>query len=54
MKVLKIITLLFFQSIFFIYASEEWTSLFDGKSTKGWQPRSEVVSFEAKGGEFTF
>ena len=51
MKVLKIITLLFFQSIFFIHASEEWISLFDGKSTKGWQPRSEVVSFEAKDGE---
>ncbi len=28
----------------------EWVDLFDGKSTKGWTPRSEVVRFEAKDG----
>ncbi|MEZ5301859.1 MAG: sulfatase-like hydrolase/transferase [Verrucomicrobiales bacterium] len=28
-----------------------WIDLFDGKTTAGWTPRSEVVSFEAKGGE---
>ena len=51
MNVFKIITLLFFHSILFVCASGEWIELFDGKSTKGWQPRSEVVSFEAKDGE---
>ncbi|MDB4731987.1 DUF1080 domain-containing protein [bacterium] len=29
----------------------EWVNLFDGKTTKGWEPREEVVSFEAKDGE---
>ena len=28
-----------------------WTSLFDGKSTKGWNPRAKVESFVAKNGE---
>ena len=31
--------------------SAEWTPLFDGKSTKGWTPREEVVRFEARDGE---
>ena len=51
MNVFKIITLFFFHSILFVCASGEWIELFDGKSTKGWQPRSEVVSFEAKDGD---
>ncbi len=29
----------------------EWTPLFDGKTTRGWTPRAEVVSFVAKDGE---
>lgn len=29
----------------------EWVELFDGKTTKGWEPREEVVRFEAKEGE---
>ena len=28
-----------------------WTPLFDGKSTKGWNPRAKVESFVVKGGE---
>ena len=28
-----------------------WTPLFDGKSTKGWNPRAKVESFVAKNGE---
>jgi len=28
----------------------EWIPLFDGKTTKGWTPRGEVVRFEAKNG----
>jgi len=28
-----------------------WTPLFDGKSTKGWNPRAKVESFVAKDGE---
>ena len=28
----------------------EWVDLFDGKSTKGWTPRSKVLRFEAKNG----
>ena len=28
-----------------------WTSLFDGKSTNGWNPRAKVESFVAKNGE---
>lgn len=28
-----------------------WTPLFDGKSTKGWNPRAKVESFLAKNGE---
>lgn len=31
--------------------SSEWTPLFDSKTTQGWTPRAEVVSFEAKKGE---
>jgi hypothetical protein len=31
--------------------SAEWTPLFDGKTTKGWTPREEVIRFEAKDGE---
>ena len=30
---------------------EEWTPLFDGKSTKGWTPRAKVESFQAVDGE---
>ena len=30
---------------------EEWTTLFDGKSTKGWTPRAKVESFQAVDGE---
>ena len=30
---------------------EEWTLLFDGKSTQGWTPRAKVESFVAKDGE---
>ncbi|MDP7009909.1 MAG: DUF1080 domain-containing protein [Verrucomicrobiota bacterium] len=30
---------------------EEWIPLFDGKSTKGWEPRAKVESFEAVNGE---
>ena len=30
---------------------EEWTLLFDGKSTHGWTPRAKVESFVAKDGE---
>lgn len=29
----------------------EWTPLFDGKSTKGWEPRAKVESFKAVNGE---
>lgn len=29
----------------------EWNPLFDGKSTKGWNPRAKVESFVAKDGE---
>jgi len=29
----------------------EWTPLFDGKSTKGWEPRAQVESFKAVGDE---
>jgi len=29
----------------------EWTPLFDGKSTKGWNPRAKVESFVVKDGE---
>ncbi len=29
----------------------EWTPLFDGKSTKGWNPRAKVESFVAKDGQ---
>lgn len=29
----------------------EWVNLFDGKTTKGWDPREEVIRFEAKDGE---
>ena len=29
----------------------EWTPLFDGKSTKGWEPRAKVESFKAVEGE---
>jgi len=29
----------------------DWTPLFDGVSTRGWTPRAEVESFEAKDGE---
>ena len=32
-------------------ADAEWIELFDGKTTEGWKPRSEVISFDAKGGE---
>ena len=32
-------------------ASAEWIELFDGKTTEGWKPRSEVISFDAKGGD---
>ncbi|MGC6427740.1 MAG: 3-keto-disaccharide hydrolase [Akkermansiaceae bacterium] len=32
-------------------AQAEWVVLFDGKTTKGWTPRAEVVNFEAKDGE---
>ena len=32
-------------------AGAEWIELFDGKTPKGWKPRSEVISFDAKGGE---
>ncbi len=28
-----------------------WTPLFDGKSTKGWNPRAKVESFVANDGE---
>ena len=28
----------------------EWVDLFDGKTTKGWTPRSKVLRFEAKNG----
>ncbi len=31
--------------------AEDWVDLFDGKTTKGWMPRAEVISFEAKNGE---
>ena len=30
---------------------EEWIPLFDGKSTKGWEPRAQVESFKAVEGE---
>ena len=29
----------------------KWTPLFDGKSTKGWEPRAQVESFKAVGDE---
>jgi len=29
----------------------DWTPLFDGRTTQGWTPRAEVVSFEARNGE---
>jgi hypothetical protein len=29
----------------------DWTSLFDGKSTKGWNPRAKVESFKAENNE---
>jgi hypothetical protein len=32
-------------------AEEKWTPLFDGKSTKGWEPRAKVDSFKAVDGE---
>ncbi len=32
-------------------SSGDWTALFDGKTTEGWTPRAEVVSFEARNGE---
>ena len=32
-------------------AEEKWTPLFDGKSTKGWEPRAKVDSFKAVNGE---
>ncbi len=32
-------------------AEEQWHSLFDGKTTKGWTPRAKVVSFDAIEGE---
>lgn len=45
---MKVLTILLFASSF---AHAEWTNLFDGKTTNGWTPRSEVESFEAKNGE---
>lgn len=32
-------------------AEEKWTALFDGKSTKGWEPRAKVDTFKAVDGE---
>ncbi|MGI9241448.1 MAG: sulfatase-like hydrolase/transferase [Verrucomicrobiales bacterium] len=32
-------------------AADGWLELFDGKTTNGWTPRTEVVKFEAKDGE---
>ncbi len=32
-------------------AEEKWTPLFDGKSTKGWEPRAKVDTFKAVDGE---
>ncbi|NNE90613.1 MAG: DUF1080 domain-containing protein, partial [Verrucomicrobiales bacterium] len=33
---------------FFTQAEEKWIDLFDGKTTDGWTPRAEVITFEAK------
>ena len=34
-----------------LMAEEKWTPLFDGKSTKGWDPRAKVETFKAVDGE---
>ncbi len=41
----------FLVTMFSASASADWIDLFDGKTTEGWNPRSEVISFEAKEGE---
>ena len=37
--------------VFTAFADDEWISLFDGKTTDGWNPRAKVTTFEAKDGE---
>ena len=51
MKSFRLLTILYFQFVLIIYSSGDWVELFDGKTTEGWNPRSEVVSFEAKNEE---
>jgi len=46
----KFLFFLFFP-IFLQAENNKWTSLFDGKTTDGWSPRSKVEKFEAINGE---
>jgi hypothetical protein len=46
----KFLFFLFFQ-IFLQAENNKWISLFDGKTTDGWSPRSKVEKFEAINGE---
>ena len=36
--------------LFPVALAGEWIDLFDGKTTKGWTPRSKVIRLEAKDG----
>ena len=51
MKISIAIIALLFSTLSLTHAEEKWTSLFDGKTTKGWSPRAEVTSFKAVKGE---
>ena len=51
MTYLRLFYVFTFSLMMVFRASAEWIELFDGKTTEGWKPRSEVISFDAKGGE---
>ena len=50
---IRMILFLMVASVSTLVAEKEtaWTQLFDGKSTKGWEPRAKVDSFKAVKGE---
>ena len=47
----NVLTLMICTAVLQAADKTEWTPLFDGKSTKGWEPRAQVESFKAVGDE---